>query len=93
MQILDPKTGLSVSLDLPRDRDEARAPLEMVPVLHNIICVSAVRNDSGLRNRNGILSRNSGDARHYKNNISLRYNRYCLHYYWKGSRYHPGSKP
>ena len=93
MQILDPKTGLNVSLDLPRDHDEARFPLEMVPAIHNIICTSAVRNDSDLRNRNGILSRSSGYARHYKNNISLRYNRYCLHYFWQGSRCHTGSKP
>ncbi len=93
MQILDPKTGLSVSLDLLQERDEARSRIKIVPVFHNIICGSAVRNDSDLGNRNGILSRNSGNARKYKNNISLRCNCYCLHYNWQSSRHHPSSKP
>jgi len=93
MQILDPKTGSRVTVDLS-SRNVGGHPCRSrpVPMIHNNFPVSRVIDDSYLRSRNGILSWNSGYAGLYQNNTSLSCYCYCLSYNWKGSWHDPSSE-
>jgi len=98
MQILDPTSGLSITVDLPTGNRSTRAASHLncvaqVPAVPRILSMDEVRFDSGLRTRNASLSWSSGNRVRKKNNIPLRYHRYYIHYYWESARHSPGQKP
>lgn len=83
MQILDPTTGLQVTVHLATARSSSR---NMVPAFPNNLCVLAVRNDSDSRKTNGILRWSSGNALVNKNNDPLLCHSYRIHHDRKSAR-------
>ncbi len=94
MQILDPTTGLRITIDQSTGRSRTSARSEAkVPAFHNSILQDHVRNGLELRSRNGVLRWSSGNAVVNKNNYPLFCHSYRLHPDWESARFPAGQEP